>query len=145
MRATDVAPAEGRIIRGWSMGMRRRQGGITLIGFIIVAAVAGFFVYIGMKLFPMYSEYYAVKSALRGLAAEPNAGNLDPGRIQTLLFRRLDMSYSDSIKKDNVKIQRVDSGWQIEVKYEVRKPLVANLDVVGRFQATQQLSGGGGG
>lgn len=125
--------------------MRRRQGGITLIGFIIVAAVAGFFVYIGMKLFPMYSEYYAVKSALKGLAAEPNAGNLDPGRIQTLLFRRLDMSYSDSIKKDNVKIQRVDSGWQIEVKYEVRKPLVANLDVVGRFHATQQLSGGGGG
>lgn len=127
------------------MGMRRKQGGITLIGFIIVAAVAGFFVYIGMKLFPMYSEYYAVKSALKGLAAEPNAGNLDPGRIQTLLFRRLDMSYSDSIKKDNVKIQRVDSGWQIEVKYEVRKPLVANLDVVGRFQASQQLSGGGGG
>ncbi len=125
--------------------MRRKQGGITLIGFIIVAAVAGFFVYIGMKLFPMYSEYYAVKSALKGLAAEPNAGNLDPGRIQTLLFRRLDMSYSDSIKKDNVKIQRVDSGWQIEVKYEVRKPLVANLDVVGRFQASQQLSGGGGG
>ena len=122
--------------------MRRRQGGITLIGFVIVAAVAGFFVYIGMKLFPMYSEYYAVKSALKGLAAEPNSGNLDPGRIQTLLFRRLDMSYSDSIKKDNVKIQRIEGGWQMDVQYEVRKPLVANLDVVGRFSANQQLTGG---
>ena len=44
--------------------MRRRQGGITLIGFLIVAAVVGFFIFIGIKLFPMYSEYYAVKSAL---------------------------------------------------------------------------------
>ena len=126
------------------MGMRRKQGGITLIGFIIVAAVVGFFVYIGIKLFPMYSEYYAVKSALRGLAAEPNAGNLDPGRIQTLLFRRLDMSYSDSIKKDNVKIQRVDSGWQVDVQYEVRKPLVANLDVVGKFHAEETVTRGAG-
>lgn len=124
------------------MGMRRRQGGITLIGFIIVAAVVGFFLYIGIKLFPMYSEYYAVKSALKSLAAEDGVAKYDPGKIQDLFFRRLYMSYSDNVKRDNVKIQRVDGGWQMDVKYEVRKPLVANLDVVGRFDASQQLTGG---
>ena len=123
------------------MGMRRKQGGITLIGFVIVAAVVGFFLYIGAKLFPMYSEYYAVKSALKSLAAEDGVGKYDPGKIQDLFFRRLYMSYSWNVKKDNFKIQRVDNGWQIDVNYEVRKPLVANLDVVGRFDASQQLTG----
>ena len=125
------------------MNMRRRQGGITLLGFIIVAGVVGFFIFIGIKLFPMYSEYYAVKSALKGLAAEPGVGNYTPARIQQLFFRRLDISYSANVKKEHVKIDRVGQGWQVEVKYEVRKPMVANLDAVGRFHATQMLTGTG--
>ena len=44
--------------------MKRTQSGITLVGFILVLAVAGFFVFIGMKLVPMYSEFYSVKAAL---------------------------------------------------------------------------------
>ncbi|TWG94543.1 uncharacterized protein DUF4845 [Luteimonas sp. J16] len=127
------------------MNMRRRQGGITLLGFIIVAGVAGFFVFIGIKLFPMYSEYYAVKSALKGLAAEPGVANYTPARIQQLFFRRLDISYSSHVKKEHVKIERVGAGWQVDVVYEVREPLVGNLDAVGRFHATQMLDGSGGG
>ncbi|MGJ4729368.1 DUF4845 domain-containing protein [Luteimonas sp. SDU101] len=123
--------------------MRRKQGGITLLGFIIVAAVVGFFVYIGIRLFPMYSEYYSVKSALKGLASEPGVGSYEPARIQDLLFRRLFVSYTQNVKKEHVKIRRIDSGWQIDVQYEVRKPLVANLDVVGKFHASQQLTRSG--
>ena len=125
------------------MNTRRKQGGITLLGFIIVAGVAGFFVFIGIKLFPMYSEYYSVKSALKGLAAEPGVGSYSPGRIQELFFRRLNISYASHVKKEHVKIQRVGEAWQMEVTYEVREPLVANLDAVGRFHATQTLSGSG--
>ena len=43
--------------------MKRTQSGITLIGFVVVLAVVGLFAYVGMKLFPMYSEFYGVKSA----------------------------------------------------------------------------------
>lgn len=124
-------------------GIARRQRGITLLGFIIVMAVVGFFAYIGMKLFPMYSEYYSVKSALKGLSNEPGVGSMDPARIQDLFFRRLYISYSENVKKEHVKLQRVDSGWQMDVRYEVRKPLVANLDVVGKFHATQVLARSG--
>ena len=37
--------------------MKRKQSGLTLIGFIIVLGVVGVFAYCGMKLFPMYSEF----------------------------------------------------------------------------------------
>lgn len=127
------------------MGMRRRQGGITLLGFIFVAGLVGFLLFMGIKLFPMYSEYYSVKSALKSLAAEPGVGNYSPARIQDLFFRRLNISYASSIKKEHVRIVRKDAGWQMDVQYEVRKPMIANLDAVGRFHASQHLTGSGGG
>ena len=98
-----------------------------------------------MKLFPMYSEYYSVKTALKGLASEPGTASSDPARIQDLFFRRLYISYSENVKPQNVKIRRADNGWQMDVQYEVRVPLVFNLDVVGKFHATQMLVRGGDG
>ncbi|HEY4555877.1 MAG TPA: DUF4845 domain-containing protein [Lysobacter sp.] len=119
--------------------MKRTQRGMSLIGFIIVLGVVGVFVYTGMKLIPMYSEYYAVKQALRGISAEPGITTQEPARIRDLLFRRLNVSYSDNVKPENVKIVRKDAGYLMTVKYEVRRPLIANLDVVGRFEAEQEL------
>jgi hypothetical protein len=124
--------------------MKRTQSGMTLIGFVIVLAVAGLFAYVGMKLVPMYSEYYAVKQALKGLAAEPGIANRDPAKIEDSFFRRLYISYAEDVKPEHVKIKRIDAGWQMDVDYEVRKPLMYNLDVVGKFHATENMTRRGG-
>ncbi|NUO76893.1 MAG: DUF4845 domain-containing protein [Lysobacter sp.] len=124
--------------------MKRNQSGMTLLGFIIVLAVVGVFVYMGMKLIPMYTEYYGVKRALTGIAAEPGISDNDPAKIKKLFFRRLYVSYADNVKDEHVKIQRKDSGYEISVNYEVRRPLIANLDVVGHFEAKQDLRRGSG-
>jgi uncharacterized protein DUF4845 len=124
--------------------MKRTQSGITLISFILVLAVVGLFVFVGMKLVPMYSEYYSVKQALKGLAEEPGIADTDPAKIADLFFRRLYISYSENVKPEHVKIKRVDNGWQMDVDYEVRKPMIYNLDVVGRFHASQELTKRGG-
>ena len=63
--------------------MKRTQRGMTLIGFIIVLAVVGIFAYVAMKLVPMYSEYYAVKSALMGLRPNPASPTATRPRSRT--------------------------------------------------------------
>ena len=123
--------------------MKRKQKGMTLLGFVIVLAVVGFFAYVAMRLFPMYSEYYSVRSAMKGLANEPGIATQDPARIQDLFFRRLYISYSENVKKEHVKLRRVDNGWEMNVEYEVRRPLVGNLDVVGKFNSVQMLTRAG--
>ncbi len=123
--------------------MKRTQSGITLLGFVIVLAVVGLFAYVGMKLFPMYSEYYSVKTAMKGLSNEPGIASSDPRRIRDLFFRRLYISYAENVKEEHVKVTRVDEGWRMDVSYEVRKPLIANLDVVGKFDTSQVLSRAG--
>jgi len=125
--------------------MKRKQSGLSLIGFLVVLAVVGFAAYIGMKLFPMYQEYYSVQSAMKGLANEPGVADMDPAKVQDLFFRRLYINYSENVKPQNVKFERTDGGWRMRVNYEVRKPLVGNLDVVGRFDKTQDLLRRGGG
>jgi hypothetical protein len=131
--------------RAGHYGAGRHQTGLTLIGFVIVLAVVGLFVYVGMKLVPMYTEYYSVKQALKGLANEPGIAKQDPGRIKDLFFRRLNMSYAENVKPEHVKLERNadGSGWTMAVNYELRRPMIANLDVVGRFDATQALTNRG--
>ena len=124
--------------------MKRTQSGMTLIAFVIVLAVVGLFAYVAMKLVPMYSEYYAVKQALKGLAAEPGIADQDPAKIQDLFFRRLYISYAEDVKPEHDKITRGDNGWKMDVNYEVRKPMMANLDVVGKFSASENLTRRGG-
>ncbi|KWS02214.1 hypothetical protein AZ78_5347 [Lysobacter capsici AZ78] len=119
--------------------MKRKQSGMTLIGFIIVLGVGGVFVYMGMKLVPMYSEYYSVKRSLTDLSNEPGAAQMDANKVRDLFFRRMEMSYVDSVKPNNFKIIRGDSGMEVTVDYEVRRQLIGNLDVIGHFRAEQQF------
>ena len=74
--------------------------------------------------------------------SEPGITDNDPAKIKDLLFRRLDISYADNVKPENVKIVRKDAGYLMTVDYEVRKPLIANIDVVGKFHADQELRRG---
>ncbi|MGY0618850.1 DUF4845 domain-containing protein [Lysobacter sp. A378] len=124
--------------------MKRTQSGMTLVGFIIVLGVAGVFIYMGMKVIPMYSEYYSVKQALEGLENEADIASQSPAKIKDMFFRRLYISYAETVKPEHVKIVRQDSGYLITVDYEVRKPLIANLDVVGKFSTEKQLRRGVG-
>jgi len=125
------------------MKSRNLQRGMTLTSFLVVLIVVGFFLYVGMKLFPMYQEYYAVRSAMKSLAKEPDVASMQPANIQSLFFKRLYINYSENVKPSNVKFERRENGWNLRVNYEVRRPLVGNLDVVGRFDSTQELTRSG--
>ena len=120
--------------------MKRKQKGMTLIGFIISMAVAGVFVYVGMQIFPMYNEFFSVKKSMASLANEPGVAEESIDRIKDKFFKRLYINYSENVKPQNVKLIRKDAGWMMTVDYEVRRPVIANLDVVGKFHAEQELA-----
>ena len=116
------------------------QSGLTLTSFIIVLCVVGFFIFIGMKLFPVYIEYYSVVVDMKGLASEPDVKQMSPEQVRDRLARRFDMSYVESVKPQNIKITRQD-GYQLTVAYEVRRNLIYNLDFVAVFDKTVELGG----
>ncbi len=115
-----------------------KQRGLTLLGFIMVAAIVVAMALIALKLFPVYQEYYAVTQAMDAVAAEANVTAKSPAEIRQMLFNRFYISYVDSVKKTDVKFSR-RNGYKMNVAYEVRKPMVGNIDVVTVFNKTVTL------
>ena len=52
--------------------MRQRQKGMTLIGFLLTAIIAGAIVFAGLRLVPIYLEYMKVESVMNGARDEFN-------------------------------------------------------------------------
>jgi len=121
--------------------MVKNQRGITLMSFVFVLVVVGFFALVAMKLFPMYSEYHNLKGVMKEFAAQPNSASLTPAQVQADLGRRFNIAYVESVKKEHIKIVRSGRGSQLNIAYEVRRPMFANLDIVGVFDHTVDLSG----
>ena len=118
----------------------RKQNGLTLIGFIIVLSIVLFMTFIGMKIVPIYMEYYAVVSAMDGVAAERGSAQRAPNRIRTEIRDRLYVSYSSGNVQDrHMKLTR-KNGVFLRIAYEVRKPLIGNLDVVAKFDRSVRLA-----
>lgn len=127
--------------------MVRKQQGITLMSFVMVLIVVGFFALIAMKLFPMYTEFHNMKAAVDAFAAEPNSANKTAAQAWAELDRRFNIAYVESVEREHMTIERAAQGrgMQMKVSYEVRKPLLFNLDVVGKFEHVADLNGTGTG
>lgn len=123
--------------------MKRKQTGISLTGFLTLLVVVGFFLFIAMKLFPMYQEYWSVSKAIKSVATDSTV-SMDPDSIRRSLDRRFEAGYVTNIRGRDIKIERSSRGALIVADYEVRKPLVYNLDIVGRFRVeeSKQIAGG---
>ena len=125
--------------------MKRMQRGMTMIGFLITLAVVIFFVYCGMKVVPMYIEFYSVKKALASMAKEADLANAPKDKIRASFARHMQIDYVSVIKPEMLKIETTDAGYNLLVDYERREALIANLDVVGKFDKPQDLTRRGGG
>ena len=64
--------------------LRKDQSGLTILGFLLVAAVVVIFAMVGFRVVPSYVEYYAVK---RSLDDTMRSGTADPNN--PLAFRNI--------------------------------------------------------
>ncbi|MGH8107959.1 MAG: DUF4845 domain-containing protein [Arenimonas sp.] len=124
----------------------KAQRGITLIGFVMLMAVIGVFLFVGFKLFPVYAEYYSAVTDLKAVCAESDAPTADLQKMRAKLEKRFNISYVDSINtKKDLKMFKEGDVKMLNIKYEVRKPLIYNLDFVAKFDVTEPMRGGGTG
>ncbi len=117
----------------------QKQRGITVIGFIMVLTLVVFAAFIGLRLFPIYAEYFSVKQSMEGVSKEQGVSSQSPAQVENALFKRLYINGVNTVKKQHVKVTR-KNGYQLHVKYERREPLIGNLDVVASFDESVDLT-----
>ena len=118
-----------------------KQGGISATGFIIILLIIGFFTMIALKLMPVYFENFKIKSALESLKDEPGISNKTNIDIGNIIAHRFIIENIDRVKSDQVKIKRDRSKIVIDLDYEVRDNLVANVDLVVTFKDKVEIEG----
>ena len=117
-----------------------RQRGWTLIGALVILILLAFVVLIGFRVVPMYLDYFTVKSTLEALQSERGVAKMSKVEIQKSIQRRFDVGYVEVVTAKDVKIRLAKNGGRVvELVYEDRRPLIANLEVVGKFNQTVAL------
>jgi hypothetical protein len=121
------------------MKLKNKQKGMSMIGLLIGMCILGFIVYTGIRIGPVYSEYYSVVKAMKAVAGEPGAANKSPGQIQEAMLKHFYTSYVERVKKNDIKVLR-GRGKQLQVKYDVQEPFIGNLDLLMHFEKTIPLN-----
>jgi len=117
-------------------GARGRQRGLTILGFLLVAAVVVIFAMVGFRVIPSYIEYQSVRKALddtmRGSSVDPN----NPAAFRAELARRLQTSYVEDVKATDVILQRRGTQVTAELAWERRLHMFGNMYILLEFEAT---------
>jgi len=127
------------------MNMRHKVRGITLIGFVILLCVLGFFAYLAMRLIPMYTEYFGVVKSMEQLKQESGAANLSLIEIRSNLSLKFNTQYVDenTVRPETITLKREGGAATLRIAYEKRVPFIYNIDLVGKFDKSVNLSGSG--
>lgn len=106
--------------------MRRRQTGVTAIGFICLASVFVIVGLAGLKIAPLYMQKMRVSTVLADVEKELSGNGSNPQNIRNALQNRF---YIEGIKvpRENVSIKQVSTGYQVHIEQENRTPFIADL------------------
>jgi hypothetical protein len=123
----------------------KQQAGLSTIMLIIIVGLFGYAVYIGLKITPVYMEYFSIKSAVDGLADEMKSRQISKTQYLDLMRRRLEINYVDvgalTPSRDGCNVSKKDvfhykshkKGVDVGITYEKRVPAIANLDFLVSF------------
>lgn len=121
------------------MNHPKRQQGMTLLGWIIVLGLIAFFVLLTLRLLPNYLENFKVAETLESLKNEPDITRKAPSEVRKLISRRFIINDVTSIDARDVTISNDDGRITIRARYEIRVPVLGNVDAVTKFDESVEL------
>lgn len=110
------------------------QRGMSSYGMLLTVVVIGFFVMCLFKIAPIYVDNMFVKEALQTLGQANNLQELDKRSLNSKLSSTFDLNGVRGVPTKSVKMSKRNNNWVINVDYEVRVQLLANIDVVVWFE-----------
>jgi len=132
--------------------MRNKQHGIGFLGWVSILGVLAFFVLIGLRLFPLYSEKLTVLSSMDSVANRSDAKSLSATKVREYLRKNIEVS-SNSVRFSNKKTiknlvkvvtDKKTKKKYIQITYEGRNKFVKDIEFVLVFDHKVELGGSGG-
>lgn len=112
---------------------KARQAGMTTLGLIILAVFIGLFAFAGLRLTPVYLNYMKVSGVIDGVRDEFDGQMTSRAAIRSSISRRFDVDSVGVITAKNVKVTKVDGGFEVRADYEHTAPFIANVSFMVHF------------
>ncbi len=127
--------------------MQSRQRGMTLVGFLFVLVIAGFFAYMAMKLAPAYFEFMGVKKMVVEVAAKPGEREKPLSTIRSDMSFKGDFQYVDNstIRQARIRIDTGQGAPRLVIRYHKTIPFLYNIDFLLHFQTSAPFNGSSSG
>jgi len=120
--------------------LHRTQKGVSLFGALIFLIAAVFALIFAAQMVPAYIEGYSVGKTLQSLLSESKDNVATEDKIRTLLMRRFNVNDVKNVKAQDITVKFSAGKTVVRVNYEVRGSLVANTDIVTRFDKSVELA-----
>ena len=115
---------------------RRYQQGASIWMVMVILAILGFGFVFGLKLIPMYLDWWKVEKAVTG-ALQAGVGEASKREITTAIVRRLDIDgiyhMTEANLSDYMLITKKGKRVTVDIDYEARDTLVGNVYMVTHF------------
>jgi hypothetical protein len=116
-----------------AMRLRKQQAGLGMLGWLIVLAIASFALTCFLRVGPVYLEYWQTKKILDQVVASPQAKTMSSDALLGSIEKQFNVNDIEAIKRKDIKITEVRGSRELNANYEKRVPLIANIDVVVKF------------
>ena len=116
------------------MNIPHHQRGITMPGWIFLILVVGSTVTVGTKLAPLYLDHNTMGNIIDRLAQEKGMVKKGNGELTAIIRKRFKLNNIRTFDLNrNMTIRRPQNRVVITLDYEVRVPLISNVDLVASF------------
>lgn len=118
-----------------SIVTKQRQRGVSMFGLAFILALIAAAALITLRVLPMYSNYWTIVDIAEGLQDDGSLINKTKRQIRLMLIKRFRTNNLWDLKSGEVVKVSTDpiGGAMLHIKYEVRSPLIVNLEVIATF------------
>jgi Domain of unknown function (DUF4845) len=116
------------------IGMEHRERGLTILGFLFVAAVVVTVALVGFRVFPAYVEYFAVQKALEQSVEDSPTGNI--AEIRRAFDRKTSAGYIESVRPSDVQVSRDGNKLVASVSWQRVLHMIGNASILLEFDVS---------
>jgi len=125
--------------------LSKNQKGMTFLGILMILAMLGCFFLFGLRAFPIYTEYFAVKQSMKAVANQPLSKRPNTRQVRVLLLKNLGLNSVYKFNQTNIKkvtkVKKKNGKKYLLVKYDSSNRLFSNLYLTIKIDESIELPG----
>ena len=116
-----------------------KQRGATFVFWVFFLALIGFLLMIGIKLFPVYYKGFTTQKIVEDIAVEMQGKKPTKKQLWQSIDKRININSVYGVDKNHFVFERNKDAIDFGLDYEVRIPIIANLDAIAKFDQRQTI------